>query len=70
MCHIQNHNDVAQKLKEIADSHRTKIELEKKHLNQQMVQSMQGLRNVNKYHSYHMPRITLSVMKSTVKYMS
>ena len=46
MCRINNQNDVAQKLKEMTDSHRNKIALEKKHLNKQMIQSMQGLRNI------------------------
>ena len=46
MCRINNQNDVAQKLKEMTDSHRNKIALEKKHLNKQMIQNMQGLRNI------------------------
>ena len=52
MCCIIDHNDVALKLKEMTDSHRNKIELEKKHLNKQMVQSMQGLRKI--YIKYRM----------------
>ena len=41
-----NHlNNVAQKLKEMADVQQNKIELEK-HLNKQTTQSLQGLRNI------------------------
>ena len=43
---INNHNDVAQKLKEMTDSHWNKIELEEKYLNSQMVKSTQRLWNV------------------------
>ena len=46
ICCINNHNDVAQKLKEMTHNHRDEIESEKKHLNQQRVQSTEGLRNV------------------------
>ena len=46
MSRINNHNNVAQKLKYTTDIHGNKIELEKKHLNKQMVQSLKGLKNV------------------------
>ena len=39
-----NHNNVAQKLKEMTHIHRNKIELGQ-HLNKQIVQSLQRLRN-------------------------
>ena len=37
---------MAQKLKEMTDSHRNKIELEEKPRDKQIVQSIKGLRNV------------------------
>ena len=40
-----NHNNVEQKMKEMTDIYRNKIELEK-NINKQIVQSLQGLRNV------------------------
>ena len=41
-----NHNNVSQKLKETTDIHQNKIELEKIHLNKQMIQNLQRLINV------------------------
>ena len=49
MCHIKNHNNPAQKLKQMTDIHQNKIELDKNHLNKQMVESLQVLRNVYIY---------------------
>ena len=46
MFSINNPKDMAQKLKEMTDSHRNKIELEKKPRDKQIVQSIKGLRNV------------------------
>ena len=46
MCRIKNHNNVAQKLKEMRDIHQNKIELEK-NIYIKTVQTLQGLRNVN-----------------------
>ena len=68
MCRINNQNDVAQKLKEMTDSHRNKTELYKIHLNKQMVQSMQGLRNVYEMR-YAMTCLNnfRKVMRSTLK---
>ena len=46
MFSINNPKDMAQKLKEMTDSHRNKIELEEKPRDKQIVQSIKGLRNV------------------------
>ena len=46
MCRINNHNNVAQKLKEMSDIHQNKIELEK-NIYIKTVQTLQGLRNVH-----------------------
>ena len=68
ICRINNHNDVAQKLKEMTDIHRNKIELEKKHLNKQIVQSMQGLTNEQKIpHVFTCLNDFRQVMKSALK---
>ena len=40
-----NHNNVAQKLKELIDIHQNKIELDK-NINKQIVKSLYGLKNV------------------------
>ena len=49
-------------------SYRNKIELEKKHLNKQMIQSMQGLRNVNGMsHAITFLNNFSKEMKSTLK---
>lgn len=45
MCRIKNHNNVAQKLKEMRDIHQSKIELEK-NIYIKTVQTLQGLRHV------------------------
>ena len=45
MCRINNHNNVAQKLKEMSDIHQNKIELEK-NIYIKTVQTLQGLRHV------------------------
>ena len=58
MCHISNHNTVAQKLKQMTDIHQNKIKLDKKHRNKQMVQSFQVLINVHMLNitCHHMPK--------------
>ena len=43
MCCINNHNNVAQKLKEMTNIHSSKIESREKHLNKQTVKTLQGL---------------------------
>ena len=45
VCRTNNHKNVSQKLKETTDIHQNKIELEKIHLNKQMIQNLQGLIN-------------------------
>ena len=46
MCFINNHNNVTQKLKEMADIHPNKNESEKKYIYKQKVKSLQGLTNI------------------------
>ena len=46
MCHINNYNNVAENLKWMTGIYLKKIELTKKHLNKEMVQSLQVPRNV------------------------
>ena len=45
MCHTNSPNAVPQKLEQIADTPQNKMELDKKHLNKQIIQSLQVLRN-------------------------
>ena len=73
ICHVNNHNNVAQKPKKITDIHEDKIESDKKHLNKQMIQSLQILRiayilNITCHH--YMPKyFQVSDEKDTNKHI-
>ena len=61
MCHTNSPNAVPQKLEQIADTPQNKMELDKKHLNKQIIQSLQVLRNSYIYIYICMINVVLSI---------